>query len=138
MRTSQTPGPLTHPTGETAHPRRALSAFAALIALSAYLGVAGLTLGFLGLPANLEARLPFASPVLGGLALAVVVALPTSVLAWLAWRGDPRTDTACVAAGLLVVGWILVELAFIRDLSFFHPLYVVVGLVLVRIGTLRR
>jgi hypothetical protein len=29
--------------------------------------------------------------------------------------------------GVLVIGWILVELAFIRELSFFHPLYLAVG-----------
>ena len=33
-----------------------------------------------------------------------------------------------------MVAWILVELAFIRELSFFHPLYVAVGLLMVWAG----
>jgi hypothetical protein len=31
---------------------------------------------------------------------------------------------------VLLMGWIVVELAFIRSLSFFHPLYFLVGLAL--------
>ena len=71
---------------------------------------------------------------LGGLALAVIVAVPSTVLARWAWRGDPRTDLAAVVTGVLVIGWIVVELAFIKELSFFHPTYVVVGAALIWAG----
>lgn len=111
-----------------------LAAFAALLALSAWGGAAGLSIGFLSLGPAVESRLPFASPVFGGLALAVVVALPMSVLAVLAWRGDPRTGDAAVVCGVLQVGWIVVELLFIWELSFFHPLFLAIGVALIVIG----
>lgn len=114
--------------------RTGASLLAAAVAVSAYGGAIGLVLGALGLPAELEARLPFGSPVLGGLALALVVALPSTVLARFAWRDDPRTDPMALVAGVLLVGWIVVELVFIRELSFFHPAYVLVGVVLLWLG----
>jgi len=114
--------------------RTGLAVFAGLVAVSAYGGALGLILGFLDLGARINARLPFGSPVLGGLALALIVAVPSTVLAWWAWRGDPRTDLAAVVTGVLVIGWIVVELAFIRELSFFHPTYVAVGAALVWVG----
>lgn len=114
--------------------RTGTSLLAAAIAVSAYGGALGLALGFLALPEALEARLPLGSPVLGGLALAAVVGAPSTILARFAWRGDARTDAMALVAGLLLIGWIVVELAFIRELSFFHPAYVLVGVVLVWLG----
>jgi hypothetical protein len=96
-------------------------ALAALRALSAYGGGAGLITGSLDLGVTATARMPFHSTVLGGLALIAVVALPSTALAWLAARGHHRTGDASIVAGILLVGWILIELAFIRELSFFHP-----------------
>jgi hypothetical protein len=116
------------------HRRTGLSAFAAVVALPAYAGAVGLLTGSLRLGDTVAARLPFASPQLGGLALTVIVAAPTTRLAWLAWRGDSRTDAAAVMSGGLVIGWIIVELAFIREFSFFHPTYIVVGGILIWTG----
>src|SRR5215468_6064031 len=96
---------------------RLLAALGALIALSAYGGGAGLITGSLDLGVTTTARLPFHSPVLGGLALIAVVAVPGSALAWLAARGHRRTADASMVAGILLAGWILIELAFIRELS---------------------
>ena len=107
--------------------RRGLAAAAALVAVSAGGGALGLTTGGLMLDDRSTARLPFHSPVLGGLALAVVVAVPFTALAASAWRGSARTDELALGSGVLLVGWILVELAFIRTISFFHPLYLVIG-----------
>jgi hypothetical protein len=58
-----------------------------------------------------------------------------AVLALLAVRADRRTGSVAVVVGVLLVGWILVELTFIRELSFFHPLYAALGFVLVRLGS---
>ena len=44
------------------------------------------------------------------------------------------TGLVGIAVGTAMVAWILVELAFIRELSFFHPLYVAVGLLMVWAG----
>jgi len=90
--------------------------------------------GLLSLGAVVTERLPFGSPVLGGLALALIVGAPSTWLAVLAWRGDRRTRAASLLTGVLIIGWIVVEFLFIREISFFHPLYLVVGAVLVWIG----
>lgn len=111
--------------------RRALSGYAALLALGAYGGALGLMVGFLDLPTELDRRLPFDSPMLGGIALALVVAVPATVLTVLAWRGDPRTDLAAVLDGILLIGWILVEVAFLGAVAFLHVLYLLVGVSLV-------
>ena len=116
-------------------PRRAgTSIFVALVALSAVAGAVGLVTGWLRLDDVAAGRLPFGSPVLGGIALAVVVGAPTTWLAWLAWHGDPRTDVVALITGLLLIGWILIELAFIREFSFFHPAYLAVGAWLIWLG----
>jgi len=115
----------------TAQPRRGLAATAALVALSAVGGAIGLVSGALSMGGDLESRLPLGSPVLAGVALAVVVAVPFAVLAAAAWQGSTRTDQLACVASVLLLGWLVVELAFIRELSFFQPLYgaVAVGFV---------
>ncbi len=116
------------------HRRLGVCVFAGLIALSAYAGAFGLITGWLRLDDITAARLPFSSPVLGGIALTVIVAVPATWLAWLAWRGDPRIEAVELLTGGLLVGWILVELAFIRVISFFHPTYLVIGVILIWLG----
>ncbi|MGV1008265.1 MAG: hypothetical protein ACOYBY_06615 [Dermatophilaceae bacterium] len=116
------------------HRRTGLVIFAAVVAISAYAGAVGLVTGVLSVGETLTARLPWGSAVFGGLALALVVGVPTSVVAWLAWHADARTDAAAVLAGVLLVGWIVVEYLFLRELSFFHPTYLLVGAVLVWLG----
>jgi len=115
--------------------------FATVVAISAYGGAFGLVTGTLALGHELDQRLPFHSPVLGGVALALVVGLPATVLALLVRRRDARADRAAVLAGALLLAWILVELAFIREFSFLQPVYGAVGLAFVAIGrrgTVRR
>jgi len=118
----------------TGPPRKGLCAYASCVALSAYGGAIGLATGNLDLGHQLNQRLPFHSPVLGGIALALVVGLPATVVAGLAKRGDRRSDVACVVAGALLIAWILVELAFIRELSFLQFFYAGAGVVFVAIG----
>lgn len=108
--------------------RQALAAFAFVNALAALGGAVGLMTGVLDMGAELNGRLPFASPVIGGLALTLLVAVPFSIVAVAAWRDDWRADLFAAACGTLLVGWILVQLAFIREVSFFHPFYVSIGL----------
>lgn len=107
--------------------RRGLAVLALVVSVSALAGAVGLATGTLALSPDLNERLPFASPVFGGIALAVIVGLPFAVVALMAWRGDERADLAAAGAGALLVGWIVVQLAFLRSLSFFHPLYAALG-----------
>jgi hypothetical protein len=118
----------------TQNRRPGLAVFAAINAFAAWAGAVGLVSGAIGLGARLDDRLPFGSPVLGGVALAVVVALPLSVLAWRAWCGDPRSGRTAITAGALLVGWIVVQVAFLRELSWFHPTYVLIGVLFVLAG----
>jgi hypothetical protein len=108
-----------------------IAAVAALNAVAAAGGAWGLASGVLDLGARLEARLPWGSTSFAAVALVVAVALPNAVLAGLAIGGDRRTGAAAVTTGVVLILWIVVELAFIRELSFLHPFYVAVGLLLV-------
>ncbi len=115
---------------------RGLGVGAALVALSAFGGAVGLIGGGLSIGDKLNRRLPFDSPVLGGLALAMLVGVPFSVLARRAWSHHPKTGFDAQLAGVMLVGWLLVELLFIREFSFFHPLYSVIGVAFVVAGWL--
>ena len=124
-------GPGARPAAER---HRLLAGFAAVNALSAWAGAVGLIGGGLSFGAELDERLPFDSLVLAGLALAAVVAVPSTVLAVLAWRGDPRTPAATVLVGMLLIVWIVVQLAFLQSFSFFQPLYAAIGVAFVVAG----
>ena len=114
--------------------RRWAAGAAATVTVAALAGAAGLVFGFNALPTALEHRLPFRSPVVGGVALALIVAVPFAVLAVLVWRRDPRWHVASVACGITLVGWIGVELAVIRQLSVLHPMCAAVGAAFVWFG----
>ena len=112
----------------------AIGVVATLNAIAALAGALGLILGFLELDATSASRLPWQSPVVGGIALGLVVGVPNAVVAWLALNARPETGRAAVAVGVVLIGWIVVELAFIRELSFFHPLYVAIGALMIWLG----
>jgi hypothetical protein len=118
----------------TTRPRYGVACYAVFVSASAYFGAVGLISGLLPIDAAMSANLPFHSPVFAGLALAVVVGLPTSTLAWLAVRGHPGTALAAVGAGWLLVGWIGVELAIVREFSGLQVLYAAAGLGLIAVG----
>lgn len=111
-----------------------VGAVAVFNVLGAGFGAVGLASGWLALDPPAMARLPWGSGVLAGIALAVVVAVPNAVVVVVAGRRQARCGPASIAAGVLLMGWIAVELAFIRELSFFHPTYLAIGLVQVWLG----
>jgi hypothetical protein len=111
-------------TRETPH-RAWLAVLAGFVAVSAYGGAAGLMSGWLRIDSATSSRLPWHSPVFAGIALACVVAVPATVVAVLARRRRPRARDAAALAGLLLTGWIVVEVAVIRQ---FSPLQAVYGL----------
>ncbi len=107
--------------------RAGLAGLAAVNAVAAWAGAVGLLVGWIDFGARLDRRLPFDSLVLAGLALAAIVAIPSTVVAVLAWRGDPRTPLVTTALGVLLIGWIVVQLLFLQSFSFFQPLYAAIG-----------
>lgn len=104
-----------------------LAGAAALNALAAWAGAAGLASGAIDFGQAIDDRLPFGSLILAGLALVVVVAIPLSMLAWSAWNGGRRTADLALVAGILLIGWIVGQVAVIRAFSGFQPTYLVVG-----------
>ncbi|MFD8496056.1 hypothetical protein [Amycolatopsis sp. NPDC059657] len=111
-----------------------LAMFAGLIAVSAYAGAAGLITGELDLGAVVNGRLPFHSPVFAGIALALAVGLPMTVAAHRAATDVEGYQGATVIAGVMLIGWIVVELAFVRTFSWLQPVCVLAGFALVLAG----
>ena len=93
------------------------------IALTGFAGVIGLIGGGLSFGSAINARLPFGSLVLAGLALLVFVPVPMTIAAVAAVYDNRYTSNLVFASGLLLVLWIAVQLAFIRTYSWFQPAY---------------
>lgn len=108
-----------------------LAGFAALNALAAWGGAIALVFGGVDFGERTNARLPFDSLVLAGLALAAIVAVPLTVLARSAWVGSDRADDLALIAGSMLIGWIVVQVLVLRTFSLFQPAYLGVGVVLV-------
>jgi uncharacterized membrane protein len=101
--------------------------FAAVNAVGAWAGAFGLITGGTDFGDTINDRLPFHSLVLAGLALATIVGIPLTVLAWSAWTSAWRTDELALVVGLMLIGWIVGQIAVIRAFSWFQPAYLVVG-----------
>jgi hypothetical protein len=106
------------------------------IALSGYAGVVGLLGGGISFGDTIDARLPFGSLFLAGLALLAIVAVPMTVASVAAGRGMRYGADIVFGAGLLLVAWIAVELAFIKAYSWFHPTYLVAAIVVLGLSWL--
>ena len=115
-------------------PARALVLISCLNALAALGGAVGLASGTLDLSGTAVARLPGRSTALAAVALVLAVVVPNAVVAVLVLRGDRRAGAAAMATGLVLVAWILLELAVLRQTSLLHPLYVAVGLGMTVLG----
>jgi hypothetical protein len=114
----------------TRQTHRGFAVFIGLNALAAWGGAIALMTGVIDM-GDLTDRLPFASPVLGGVALALVVAIPLSFLSYAAWTGALVTPSAAEVSGVLLLGWITVQAAMLRAFSPFQPFYLAVGAALI-------
>ena len=112
------------------------AAGAGAIALSGYAGVVGLMGGGISFGDAIDARLPFGSLFLAGMALLAIVAGPMTVASVAAGRGMRHAADIVFGAGLLLVAWIAVELAFIEAYSWFHPTYLLAAIVVLGLGRL--
>jgi hypothetical protein len=112
-----------------------LAVLAGFVAVSAYGGAAGLITGWLRPAASMTENLPFASPVFAGIALVCVVAAPATVVVVLAWRRHPRDRDAATLAGVLLAGWLVVEVAVVRQVSALQVVYGLAGLGLIASGS---
>ncbi|TNC24825.1 hypothetical protein [Amycolatopsis alkalitolerans] len=111
-----------------------LASFTGLIAILAFAGAVSLMTGVIALGTEVEARIPFHSPVLAGIALAVIVGVPMSDVCYLAMRPDSRTAVAAVVAGALLIGWIVAEIAYTQTYSWLQPVFAFAGVAVVVAG----
>lgn len=107
---------------------------AALLALELLTGISALYGGIMlvtdawRLPEDYLSRLPFSGWVVPGIALIVMVAVPMLVAAGLVMLRRPWRRDASLAAGVLLVGWILVQLMAIGPRMFLQAVMAGVGL----------
>ena len=111
---------------------------AALMALWAWAGAVGIAGGGIDFGPVITSRLPWQSTWLAACALAAGVAVPMSAAALLGMRRSPAAPPALMTAGLLLVGWIAVQLVFIRTFSWLQPVCAGYGLVLTLIAARTR
>lgn len=116
-----------HPTRPWYRSRGLVGGVAAFNALAAWGGAIALLGGATDFGETATARLPFESLVVAGLALAAAVAVPLTVLAWAEWRDRRWADSWALLAGVVLVGWILLQIVVLRTFSFFQPTYLLVG-----------
>jgi hypothetical protein len=109
----------------------ALVALQLIIAANAVYGGLGLMTTGLGMPAQWLAGTPFASWVVPGAFLLLVVAAPMAVAAGLELRRSTRAYRASLAAGALLIGWILVQLVILRRYFFLQPVLAAAGVAVV-------
>jgi pimeloyl-ACP methyl ester carboxylesterase len=95
--------------------------------VAAWAGVIGLLTGDIDFGDTLDERLPFDNLAVAGAALAVIVAIPLSVLAWLAWSGHRRTNEMSLLVGIALLGWIVLQVLILRSVSLFQAVYLGVG-----------
>ena len=114
--------------------RPILASLTGIIAILGYAGAVGLMTGAIDFGDEITARLPFGSPVFAGIALAIVVGVPMTVVTWLGSRADARTSIAAVIAGILLVGWIVVEIGFVRSYSWLQPVCAFAGVAVALAG----
>lgn len=107
--------------------RAGLAGLAAVNAVAAWAGAVGLLVGWIDFGARLDRRLPFDSLVLAGVALAVGVAVPLTALARAAWTRSARTDDLALLTGLLLIGWIVLQVLVLQSFSLFQPIYLAIG-----------
>lgn len=114
--------------------KRSLATSEALVALGAAGGAVGLATRALDFGRTINHRLPFDSPTFAGAALLAVVAIPMTIAARAAWRGSRERDVLAVGSGLLLVGWIVVEIPIIRSFSWLQPTFLLAGLAIAFTG----
>jgi hypothetical protein len=129
--------PLATPAPRQHSRQYALIVLEALLAISAAAGAIGLVSGTMPL-GDMADRLPGQSPVVGGVALALVVAIPAAVVAVAAWRRRWWAAWSHVVVGATLIGWIVVETGFIGMTSRLQPTLLVWGVAILGLALGRR
>ncbi|MGW5055038.1 hypothetical protein [Actinokineospora sp. NPDC004072] len=109
---------------------------AGFMAVWAYAGAVGVIGGGVDFGPDITARLPWESTTVAGIALLACVAAPMTAACALVWRGSGRAPRALVVAGVLLAGWIVVQLAVIRTFSWLQPFCLGYAIVVAALGVM--
>jgi hypothetical protein len=101
--------------------RIVLAVLLAIVALNAFGGGVYGLLGAEGVPPSWLEGSPFRTYVVPSLVLLVVVGGSAALAAVLVLRGAPMSLTAAVAAGAILLVWIVVQVAIIGWVSWLQP-----------------
>ncbi len=110
-------------------PRLTVAWSSGLVGASAVGGGLAMLLGGLGMPPGWQQQLPLHSWTAGGMSLLLLVAGPQLSATWAAATDHLNTPLAAVTGGVLLIGFIGVELIALRQFSFLQPAMVAAGLV---------
>ena len=94
----------------------------------------GLASGTMNLGKAINHRLPFHSPVLAAVALGLIVGVPMALGAATSLAGRPGAGGVAIRAGVLLMAWIVVEMALIRSFSILQPIFFLAGVSIVLVG----
>jgi hypothetical protein len=86
------------------------------------------------MPADLLARTPFSSWVWPGIALMLTVAVPAAIVAIGAWVGRPFAHVGHPLVGMILIGWIIVQVWVIGPVSALQPVMAIWGLLITVLG----
>jgi len=107
-------------------------------AVSAIVGAIGLVVGFMNIPLSVLSGSPFTDFTVPALLLGVVVGGSALAAATIEVFGPWRfMALASAAAGCVMAGWIMVEVAMIGLGSWMQPFYFAVGLLMIALAGLR-
>ena len=106
-------------------------------ALSAIVGAVGLVVGYMNIPLSVLQGTPFADFTVPALLLGIVVGGSALAAATIALFGPRRFETlASAAAGGIMAGWMIVEVAMIGLDVWVQAAYFGVGLVMIGLAAL--
>jgi hypothetical protein len=114
--------------------RLGLAAVEVFIGVGAVYGGITLIADGWALPLSYLEPLPLSSWTWPGIALLAVVAVPMLGAAYLTIRRHPLGGEASVAAGLLLIGWIIVQVAVMGLAMAWQPVMAVLGAVVAPLG----
>ncbi|MGW6621935.1 hypothetical protein ACWF99_11915 [Nocardia sp. NPDC055002] len=114
--------------------RSVLCLISGILATWAFAGSLALITGTLALGQTAESRLPWQSPILAGVMLAIVVGLPMTTVALTAAHEDRDLSQTAMVAACATIGCILLQLLVLREFSWLQPVCVILAVTVAALG----
>lgn len=113
-----------------------VAALLSAVALGAWDLAVGLALGGIACSQAMSERLPLGSPLLGGLTLALGVAIPMTVATFRTVGSMPRADRSMVVAGGLLAIWTILQSWLFVGHEWMQPASALTGVSIASLGML--